>query len=46
MNVEEKHFYSFKWFRLNVEERQLLLNGELYSTNSKGFRRACRTGRT
>ena len=37
MNVEEKHFYSFKSFRLNVEERQLFHNNEVVPLAPKIF---------
>jgi DNA-binding winged helix-turn-helix (wHTH) protein/tetratricopeptide (TPR) repeat protein len=33
----EKHFYQFKSFRLNVEERQLLRNESLVSLTPKAF---------
>lgn len=37
MNGEEKHFYQFKSFRLDVEERQLLHNGNTISLTPKAF---------
>jgi len=37
MNGEEKHFYRFKSFRLNVAERQLLHNGETLPLTPKAF---------
>jgi DNA-binding response OmpR family regulator len=37
MNGKEKHFYQFKSFRLDVEERQLLNNNETVSLTPKVF---------
>jgi DNA-binding winged helix-turn-helix (wHTH) protein/tetratricopeptide (TPR) repeat protein len=37
MNGEAKHFYQFKSFRLNVEERQLLRDGDAVSLTPKAF---------
>lgn len=37
MNDEEKHFYRFKSFRLDVEERQLLHNGNSIPLTPKAF---------
>ena len=37
MNSEEKHFYRFKSFRLDVEERQLLNNGDAVALTPKAF---------
>ncbi len=37
MNGEEKHFYRFKSFRLDVAERQLLRNGETLPLTPKAF---------
>lgn len=37
MNGEEKHFYQFKSFRLDVGERQLLHNGDAVSLTPKAF---------
>jgi len=37
MNSEEKHFYQFKSFRLDVEERQLLRNGDSVALTPKAF---------
>jgi DNA-binding winged helix-turn-helix (wHTH) protein/Tol biopolymer transport system component len=37
VNVEEKHFYQFKSFRLDVEERQLLHNGNSIPLTPKAF---------
>jgi DNA-binding winged helix-turn-helix (wHTH) protein/TolB-like protein/Tfp pilus assembly protein PilF len=37
MNSEEKHFYQFKSFRLDVAERQLLHNGETLPLTPKAF---------
>ncbi|MDQ3712659.1 MAG: winged helix-turn-helix domain-containing protein [Acidobacteriota bacterium] len=37
MNGEEKNFYQFKSFRLSVEERQLLHNGDAVSLTPKAF---------
>ncbi|MBA3786630.1 MAG: winged helix-turn-helix domain-containing protein, partial [Acidobacteria bacterium] len=37
MNGEEKHFYQFKSFRLDLGERQLLNNGDAVSLTPKAF---------
>ena len=37
MNGEDKHFYRFKSFRLNVEERQLLHNNSPVPLTPKAF---------
>ncbi|MCA1638411.1 MAG: winged helix-turn-helix domain-containing protein, partial [Acidobacteria bacterium] len=37
MNGEEKHFYQFKSFRLSVEERQLLHDGDAVPLTPKAF---------
>lgn len=37
MNGEDTHFYRFKSFRLNVEERQLLNNGNAIALTPKAF---------
>lgn len=37
VNDEERHFYSFKSFRLNIKERQLLQNNSTVSLTPKAF---------
>ena len=46
MNGEDKHFYRFKSFRLDVKERQLLHHGENIPLTPKVFDVLVAVGRT